>query len=129
MTPATSRGGVTHRHGTDRETPVDNRTVVVQRDWNGWRTATVLMEDLQDVHWFQPRGAPRPLIHAHVCCSKILSGEIPHDCAPTPVPHRVRVCVLKSHTAQRVFEKLAGLADEHLYLSASTPPARPDRGF
>jgi hypothetical protein len=81
--------------------------VVVQREWNGWRTATVLLTDLEDIQWLQPNGAPRPLIHAHVSCTKLQSGELQHDCDVMTAPHYLMVCVLKSHTAPRVFEELA----------------------
>ena len=54
--------------------------VVVQRDWSAWRTAMVRLTDLENIHWSQPSGAPRPLIHASVCCNKLVSGEIAHDC-------------------------------------------------
>jgi hypothetical protein len=100
----------------------DRRDVVVQREWNGWRTATVRVSDLQDVHWFQPAGAPRPLIHAYVSCGDIHSGQIPHECQATPPPHRVLVCVLKSHTAARIFEQLTLEANEQRTAIAGAPP-------
>jgi hypothetical protein len=85
--------------------------VVVQRDWNGWRTGMVRLADLEDVHWSQPTGAPRPLIHAYVCCNKIVSGDIPHDCKPARSPHHVLVCLLKCHMAPWFFEELSRRAD------------------
>ena len=84
--------------------------VVVQRDWNGWRTATVPVEDLEDIHWLQPHGAPRPLIHAYIPCSHIRAEELQHDCDGISAPHRVLVCVLKCHTPAKVFADLAGRA-------------------
>jgi hypothetical protein len=81
-------------------TPLDERAeIAVQREWNGWRTAMVRVTDLQDIHWLQPNGAPRPLIHAYVSCTKIQSGDISHDCHSTSPPHSLLVCVLKSHAA------------------------------
>jgi hypothetical protein len=91
----------------DRET-----LVVVQREWNGWRTAMVMLTDLEDVRWLQPNGAPRPLIHAYVSCSKLQSGDLQHDCDLMSAPQRLLVCVLKSHTAPYVFENLARLASK-----------------
>jgi hypothetical protein len=85
--------------------------VVVQRDWDGWRTAQVKFGDLEDIHWFQPSRAPRPLIHAYVSCASIVSGELPHDCRQTPAPHRLLVCVLKSHTAPWIHAELTARAD------------------
>jgi hypothetical protein len=91
----------------------DDRTlVVVQPEWNGWRTAVARMIDLEDIHWFQPKGALCPLIHAYVRCTTLLSGEIPHDCPSTASPHRLHVCILKRHTAESVFELLSRLASE-----------------
>jgi hypothetical protein len=92
--------------------PLDHLQVVVHREWNGWRTAMVEVGDLEDVHWFQPKGAPRPLIHAYVQCTRIRSGEIEHDCHLTAPPHTLLVCILKSQTASCVFEKLSSQADE-----------------
>ena len=89
-----------------------NALVVVQSDWSGWRTAMVRVRDLRDIHWSQPNGAPRRLIHASVCCNKVVSGAIAHECHLTPPPHDLVVCVLKCHTAPCVFEELSGRADE-----------------
>jgi hypothetical protein len=81
--------------------------VVVQGEWNGWRKAFVPLSDLQDIHWLQPKGAPKPLIHAHVPCTSVMEGDIPHDCQRTPAPHRLLVCVLKCHSTVPVYAELA----------------------
>lgn len=86
--------------------------VVVQGGWTDWRTAMVRVRDLRDVHWSQPSGAPRPLIHAFVHCNTLIVGEIAHECHLTPRPHCLAVCVLKRHTAPSVFAELADRADE-----------------
>ena len=86
--------------------------VVVQREWNGWRTALARVSDLEDVHWRQPTGAPRPLVHAYVPCVNLQSGNILHECDPATAPHHLLVCVLKSHTAADVFEALTRRAGE-----------------
>ena len=85
--------------------------VPVRRDWNGWRTAEVRVSDLQNVHWFQPRGAPNPLVHGYVSCGNIVKGDIPHDCNPADAPHQLLVCVLKSHTVAAAYVELARRAD------------------
>lgn len=85
----------------------DNRRIVVQKDWNGWRTATVRLADLENVHWFQPSGAPRPLIHAYVRCTSLESGDLTHECDSTSGPHHLLVCVLKSHICPAVCEELS----------------------
>jgi hypothetical protein len=88
---------------------------VVQREWNGWRTAMVRVSDLEHIHWSQPSGAPRPLLHAHVCCTDVVSGAIPHECHPTSPPHYLLVCLLKCHTSPGVFEELSRRADDVLH--------------
>jgi hypothetical protein len=85
--------------------------VVVQRAWSEWRTALVRVSDLEEVHWFRPAGAVRPLIHAYVMCDRVVSGRLSHDCTKSACPHRVLVCLLKSHTTGSVFEELARRAN------------------
>jgi hypothetical protein len=86
-------------------------TVVQVRDaWRGCRTAEVDVNDLEDVHWWQPPGAPRSIVHAYVLCSR-LTGDIPHDCTTKRQPHRLRVCVLKRSVAPSVHDELARRAD------------------
>ena len=53
--------------------------VPVRCAWNAWQTVEVRLEDLQNVHWYQPPGAPRPMLHAYVDCTKT-GGRIAHDC-------------------------------------------------
>lgn len=92
--------------------PTLNRAlVVVQRAWSEWRTALVRVSDLEDVHWFRPAGAVRPLIHAYVWCDKVVSGRLSHDCSTPATRHRVLVCLLKSHTTGNVFAELARRAN------------------
>ncbi len=85
--------------------------VVVQRDWNGWRKAMTPVSALEDVHWHQPAGAPRPIIHGYVSCRDLVSGDVPHDCVGHPSAHRLLVCVLRQHTAPSVFERLVARAN------------------
>jgi hypothetical protein len=85
----------------------EDTLVVVQADWNGWRTATARLADLEDVRWLQPPGAPRPLIHASIECTKLVSRHVLHDCDPSSAPHAIVVCVLKCHTAPKVYEALS----------------------
>lgn len=90
----------------------DETLIGVQRDWDGWRTGEVRLDDLQTVHWFQPRRVPRPLVHGYISCANIVTGNIPHDCNLSEAPHRLLVCVLKSHTVPRAYMELAWRADE-----------------
>jgi hypothetical protein len=82
------------------------QAVVVQQDWKGWRKAMVPLSALRDVHWLQPAGAPQPLIHGYISCRDILSGEVTHECSDDE-PHILLVCVIRSHIAPGVFERLS----------------------
>jgi hypothetical protein len=81
--------------------------VSVQAGWNGWRSAEVQLRDLRDVHWFQPAGAHCRLLHAWIDCSEIVVGAIPHECDALSAPHRLHVCLLKSHTLPGIYAQLA----------------------
>jgi hypothetical protein len=94
--------------------PNDHTVVFVQPEWNGWRTAEIRLGDLQDLHWWQPRGAPRALVHGYISCPGVTSGAIAHDCEGTAAPHRLLVCVLKKHNLPSIYADLARRADrEH----------------
>jgi hypothetical protein len=87
----------------------------VQADWNAWETAEVRLEDLQDVHWFQPLGAPRPMLHGYVLCGNILSGSVPHECDGKGAQHRLLVCMLKKHMVPSAYVELASRCEHDLY--------------
>jgi len=101
----------------------DEALVMVQREWNGWRSAMIRVADLENVHWARPGGAPSPVIHASVRCNRFVAGELPHECHLTPPPHHLLVCLLKRHTATAVFEELSRRADER----GITPVTQPQR--
>jgi hypothetical protein len=90
----------------------DEMVVCVQREWDGWQTAEVRLGNLQNIHWFQPHRAPRPLLHGYISCASITSGNIPHNCECTEGPHRLLVCMLKRHSAPSVYAEIAGRAAE-----------------
>src|SRR5262245_13108017 len=90
----------------------DEMLVCVQREWNGWQTAEVPLKDLQNIHWFQPAHAPRPIVHGYVSCSSITAGALPHNCNNTQGPHRLLVCVLKCHTMPSVNAEFARRANQ-----------------
>jgi len=85
---------------------LDHLLIPVQREWKEWRTAMVRLADLQNIHWWQPDGAPVPLVHGYVLCTSFLIGDIPHDCDRARVPHRLLVCVLKKHIAPNAHAEL-----------------------
>jgi hypothetical protein len=114
--------------GTSRshtQLPVDSgydTRILVQRQWDGWRTTTVRLSDLHDIHWHQPPHAPRPLVHAYVWCSNVSPRDFPHDCVPASAPHRVRVCILKIHTPPTLYAELVRRADDQMMKNAKIAP-------
>jgi hypothetical protein len=110
MSLDTAPAGLTHERDP-ADVLFEGVEVVVQLEWNGWRTAMVRFADLGGVHWRQPQGAPRSLIHGFVRCTDIQSGAIPHDCNPKTRPHSLLVCVLRSHVTGDVFKELSRKAD------------------
>ena len=100
---------------------IDDAVIAVQSEWNGWRTAMVRVSALDNLHWAQPAGAPRPLINAVVDCDRLPSGRIAHACDRTSAPHRLSVCILKSHTQAAVFQELARRAGGATTCGVSQP--------
>ena len=83
--------------------------VRVQEGWNSWRSAEVRLRDLEDIHWMQPKGSPRPLLHGYVNCQCVMNGEIPHACDHGDTPHRLHVCILKRHVPLPSYTELVSL--------------------
>lgn len=96
-----------------------NIVMFVRGEWNGWRTAEVRMRDLEDLHWAQPSGAPRPLLHGYISCARITAGDIPHQCERTAGPHRLLVCVVKRDSPPSVYGEMARRADTQAMLVRS----------
>jgi hypothetical protein len=90
----------------------DHMAISVTGDWNDWQSAHARIEDLGDVHWHQPQGAPHPLLYAYVSCTDLVGGTLAHRCGNLPAPHRVRVCILKSRNMPAAYTALARKADE-----------------
>jgi hypothetical protein len=86
---------------------ISEAVVRIQSEWNGWHSAEASLDDLEDLHWRQPSGAPHPLLHAFIRCTRITGGDIPHDQARTGCPHRMLVCVLKRHVLPSVYAAIA----------------------
>lgn len=104
---------------------VDHRLIEVRGAWNAWRTAEVRIGNLFNIHWFQPAGAPRPMVHAYTFCSDIVTGDIPHACADSPGRHRLLVCVLKRSASPALYNELARIADLEPQLLHVPALARP----
>jgi hypothetical protein len=84
--------------------------VPVQLEWNAWKVAEVRFGDLEDIHWLQPSGAPRPLLHAFVRPAKVACVSLPNHPDADVMPERLRVCVLKCHTIAETYLALASRA-------------------
>lgn len=82
--------------------------VMIQQEWNGWRTAWAPISAFEDIHWRRPPGAPKAILHGYLPCASVLSGVLPHDCPA--LPHRLLVCVLRQHTGAVLFDALASRA-------------------
>jgi len=91
----------------------DDALIHVRSDWNDWHGASIRFDDLDDIHWCQPIGAPHAIVHGYISCSKIVDGVIPHWCDERSAPHRLHVCVLKKHTIPAVYTELVRRADAH----------------
>jgi hypothetical protein len=98
---------------------IDTSRIFVEQSWDGWRIAEVRLADVHDVHWRQPNGAPRPLVHGYISCASILAGSLPHDCERTGGQHRLLVCVLKKHCAPSAYAVIAQRADASVKAVAS----------
>ena len=83
--------------------PEQGIIIRVHHEWNSWRYADVPLVALEDVHWFQPVGAPRPLVHAFVSS---VSVGIPQSIDHNENRRRSRVCVLREHALASVYQQL-----------------------
>jgi hypothetical protein len=102
----------------------DDFEICVSVDWNDWRSANVRLGDLRDVHWHQPTQAPQPMIHAYLSCANIVSGDLLHHCDPSSAPHRIRVCVLRSHNVASAYAELVRRVDQATSSSAASSARR-----
>ena len=85
--------------------------VPVQRQWDSWKTAEARLCDLDEVHWFQPPGAPRALLHAYVNRSVLTAGTLTDEINES-TPQRLLVCVLKCHIPAAAYSALSDRADQ-----------------
>jgi hypothetical protein len=88
-------------------TPDDDLVISITAAWNDGRSALVRSADLRTPHWCRPAGAPKTLLHAYVSCDRLVDGEVSHACDPSSAPHRVLVCVLKSHNTAAAYAVMA----------------------
>jgi len=98
----------------------DDMLIRVHAEWDGWRNAEVRLGDLHEVFWLQPNGAPQAIVHGYISCSKIVTGDVPHDCDRRSAVHRLLICILKRHAMPIVYADLARRADAQRTLPADT---------
>jgi len=88
-------------HQTETIREQDQVTVNVRRQWNGHRSATFRIDDLDDWRWDTISGgvnavAPQPFVHAYGWCNGMIDGEIAHSGTHGPCPHRIKVCLTRN---------------------------------
>jgi hypothetical protein len=101
----------------------------VHGSWSGWRSVEIPLEDLEDVHWRQPPGAPHPLVHGFVWCTHDKREDVRHECVGASAPRRVLVCILKHHTVATIYADLARRAGKRCVSNAfpdATPGPHPE---
>jgi hypothetical protein len=89
----------------------DAMLIRVHSDWNNWHCAEIRLSDLHEIHWHRPTRAPHAILHGYSSCSRILNGDVFHWCDEASAPHRLHVCVLKTHTLSPVYSELIRRAD------------------
>lgn len=86
--------------------------IVVRRQWNDWRRATIEYSRFESPHWSNESGgvrarAPRYYVHGYVWCNSIIEGELAHSCSHGEGPHRIKVCIVKGDNNPSVWHELA----------------------
>jgi hypothetical protein len=90
----------------------DPLQIRVTSDWNGWHGAEVRLRDIHGLHWRQPDGAPKPLLHGYVACTDVLNGDMPHQCELRSAPHPLLVCIIRRHTVPALYAELVRRIDD-----------------
>lgn len=88
----------------------EDTPITVQREWDGWRRAEVRLGDLHDVHWLQPPGAPRAIVHGYVSPAALLSGDLQLEPTSVGRDERLLVCVIRCHVACDAYNALTARA-------------------
>ena len=91
--------------------PIEELTISITAGWNDWRSAEVRLDDLCDVHWHQPSGAPRAMVCASISCANIAGSRLSHACDPATAPHLIPVCILRSRNVAASYAEAVRRAD------------------
>ena len=81
-------------------------SVAAQLAWNAWKSISLPLEDLEAPHWYQPKGAPRPIMHAYVRASRLPRQLLQEAAELSTPPEKVRVCILKCRTMAQAYDEL-----------------------
>ena len=76
----------------------DVRNISVRLHWDSWQAAHVAIEDLQDIHWANPRARRASCCTRYVSCARIPPGVLPTIARRATRRTRLLVCILKGHT-------------------------------
>jgi len=73
--------------------------VQVRRQWNDYRTGSVNLSQLRNLHWDWLSGGvraltPQPFMHGYVWCTDV-QGDMAHSSSHGPCPHEIKVCIVK----------------------------------
>jgi hypothetical protein len=69
-------------------------------EWRGWEVTEVQANELSQLHWYHPPGAPRELLHAYVNAARVSA------LGPNQGDNPVRVVILKTDTTPDLYADL-----------------------
>ena len=90
-------------------------TVTVRRHWNDYRSATLRLELLHDLHFSDMSGgvharSPRPFLRGYCSCDAFIDGKVAHSCRHGRGPHWIKVCVVQKDNSKSLYARLAASA-------------------
>lgn len=88
--------------------------VVVRRQWNDHRTATVPLLRIRSPHWSTVSGgvgatAPRPFIHGYIDPESIIEGEVAWSGCHHRPGREIKVCIVRKDNDNAVIERLKAM--------------------
>ena len=95
----------------------ENPLVTVRRQWNDWKKADYRLSAVHRPHRDTESGgvrksSPHRMLYAYVNCDGMESGELAHSCEHGPLPHSIKVCIVKKDNHARVHQELVRRAGE-----------------
>ena len=97
----------------DEKPDADDPLIVIRRQWNDWRKATVRLNAIDGVKWDTISGGiqaptPQPFIHGYILPDAIVDGELAYS--GRHQYNKIKVCVVKSDNDLEIFAKLVEIA-------------------